>query len=82
MMLSKSFSDLLLTQTGAASSLVNLDEGGYRVIITGGADTTLTGWISFDKPPVAGARLQQQLCQRVAIKGDTAASVQDFFTGI
>ncbi len=74
----KSFSDLLLVETGSTSSLVNIDEGGYRVIITGSITTTLTGWIFFDKPPVAGASLQQQLCERVAIKGDTAATVQRF----
>jgi gliding motility-associated-like protein len=42
-------------------------------------DTTLLGWIFFDKPPVATASLAQQLCYRVALSG-TATATTDKFT--
>jgi gliding motility-associated-like protein len=78
--ISKSFSIPVKTETGVkTSSLNNLDEGGYKVIISGGFDTSLVGWIFFDKPPLARANLQQQLCERVALNGDTASLIKRFY---
>jgi gliding motility-associated-like protein len=64
-----------------SSTISDLTEGGYRVDIdnAGVFDTTMTCWISFDRPPFASAALQQQLCYRVALNGDTAAIVRRFF---
>lgn len=76
-----SFSIPLSSETGVLSSTVSgLAEGGYKVDIdsAGIYDTTLVGWIFFDRPPAAGASLQQQLCYRVALNGDTAATVRRF----
>lgn len=68
----KSFSIPLKTDNGvASSSLANLDEGGYRVVVSGGYDTTLTGWIFIDKP-FASAALQNRTCDYVALRGKAA----------
>jgi gliding motility-associated-like protein len=75
----RSFSILLKSEAGQnTSSLNNLDEGGYRVNITGGADydTTFTGWIFLDRPS-SSASLHTFTCDYVALKG--AAAVDDFF---
>jgi len=73
----KSFSIPVKTETGVpASSAENLDEGGYRVVIGGGFDTTLTGWIFIDKP-FASAALQNRTCDYVALKGK--AAIDTFF---
>ena len=65
----KSFSDFINSEIGVTtSSISNLDEGGYRVEISGGFDTTLTGWISVNKPYVS-AELQNRTCDYVALKG-------------
>lgn len=78
--ITKSFSIFLKTESGVTSSSYdNLDEGGYKVIISGGFDTTLVGWIFFDKPPFVKASLQQQLCYRVALRGDTSFPVHSFY---
>ena len=80
--LTKSFSTPLKTETGVTvSSLTGLNEGGYKVDISEGGiyDTSLVGWIFFDKPPKAFARLQQELCERVALKGTAAATVNAFY---
>jgi len=78
--ITKTFSDFIKTETGVmTSSLTNLSEGGYSVTISGDYNSTLTGWILFDKPPFAEAKLQQQLCERVALNGDTAGSVHEFY---
>lgn len=70
--LTKSFSVLLKTDNGVnTSSITNLGEGGYRVIISGGFNTTLTGWIFLDKP-YAFARLQNRTCDYVALHGEVA----------
>jgi gliding motility-associated-like protein len=70
--LTKSFSLSVKTETGVStSSINNLDEGGYRVIISGGFDATLTGWIFIDKP-FASAALQNRTCDYVALKGQAA----------
>jgi gliding motility-associated-like protein len=61
------------------SSINNLDEGGYKVKISGGIDTNFVAWIFFDKPPLAVAGLQQQLCDRIALHGDSAASIHKFY---
>ncbi|HLN21503.1 MAG TPA: gliding motility-associated C-terminal domain-containing protein [Bacteroidales bacterium] len=74
----KSFSQNINSSTGVSSSVSNLGEGGYRVVITGGVNATYTGWIVFDRPPSVSASLQQQLCDRLALNGDTAAAMQQF----
>jgi PKD repeat protein len=68
----KSFSDLILSNAGITSSISNLDEGGYRVVISGGYSTTLTGWIHIDKP-FSFAQLQNRTCDYVALKGRAVA---------
>lgn len=66
---SGSFSDLIFAENGVAgSSVTNLSEGGYRVVISGGFDATLTGWIHIDRP-YANAQLQNRTCDYVALKG-------------
>lgn len=78
--ITKSFSIVLKTDAGVMSSSENnLDEGGYKINITGGFDTSLVGWIFFDKPPFVEASLQQQLCERVALKGSHSFSINGFF---
>jgi len=68
----KSFSDFIKTETGVlTSSLTGLSEGGYKVEITGGFITSLTGWINIDKP-FALAQLQNRTCDYVALKGQAA----------
>jgi gliding motility-associated-like protein len=68
----KSFSTVLKSEPGVfSSSLTNLDQGGYRVIISGGLDTTFTAWIFLDKP-FSSAALQNQTCDYVALKGKAA----------
>jgi gliding motility-associated-like protein len=49
----------------------NLGEGGYRVVISGGFDTTLVGWIFIDKP-YSLAKLQNRTCDYVALNGEAA----------
>lgn len=77
----KSFSDLLKTDPGKVSSTISdLDAGGYRVIISGGYDTAMTGWIVFDQPPLAEAKLRNPMkhCNYVALDGTAAATVESF----
>jgi gliding motility-associated-like protein len=75
--ISKSFSIPLKTETGVlTSSLNNIEEGGYKVIISGGFDTTLTGWIFLNKP-YSSAELQNRTCDYVALKGK--AAIDTFF---
>ncbi len=75
--ITKSFSILLKTETGVlTSSSNNLDEGGYKVIISGGFDTSLVGWIFIDKP-FSSAELQNRTCDYVALKGK--AAIDTFF---
>jgi gliding motility-associated-like protein len=75
----RSFNSLIQSGTGNSSTVTGLSEGGYRVVVTGGYDTTYTGWIVFDRPPSASARQQQQLCYRAALDGDTAAAIHQFY---
>ena len=76
----KSFSFALKSESGVTtSSLTDLNEGGYKVNISGDSDTSFVGWIFFDTPPVAEASLQQQLCYRVALKGKAEATVANFY---
>jgi gliding motility-associated-like protein len=80
--ITKSFSTFIYTETGVStSSLNNLDEGGYKVDIdsAGIHDTSLVGWIFFDKPPLVEAMLLQQLCFRVALKGNYSFAVNNFY---
>jgi gliding motility-associated-like protein len=68
----KSFSISLKTESGVSTSTSgNLDEGGYKVVISGGYDTTFVGWIFLDKP-YASAALQNRTCDYVALKGQAA----------
>jgi len=68
----KSFSTFLKTDSIiSASSSTDLDEGGYKVIISGGFDTSLVGWIFIDKP-FSSAALQNRTCDYVALKGQAA----------
>jgi PKD repeat protein len=65
----KNFSTLIKTDPGvSASSSGDLEEGGYKVIISGGFDTTFVGWIFLDKP-FSLAELQNRTCDYVALKG-------------
>lgn len=80
--LTTSFSTFIRTDASMISSTINnLTEGGYKVDIdsSGVYDTTLVGWILFDKPPVAIASLAQQLCYRVALSGTATATTDKFF---
>jgi gliding motility-associated-like protein len=66
---SKSFSTFLKTDSlVSTSSSVNLNDGGYKVVITGGFDTTLIAWI-FNDNPVSSASLLNRTCDYVALKG-------------
>ena len=68
----KGFTVFLKTESGVStSSSDNLDEGGYRVIISGGFDTSLVGWIFIDKP-FSSAELLNRTCEYVALKGKAA----------
>lgn len=65
-----SFSELISTETGVLTSTVsNLDEGGYKVILNGGIDTSFTGWIFTDKPH-SYAALLNRTCEYVALNGE------------
>lgn len=68
-----SFSDLIRTESGVQTSTINnLEEGGYKVDITGGFVTSLIGWIHLDKP-FSSARLQNRTCDYVALSGRAVA---------
>src|SRR5664280_1156934 len=68
----KSFSIFLKSETGVLTSAFgDLDEGGYKVILTGGIDTNFVGWIFLDKP-ISKANLLNANCDYVAGKGLTA----------
>jgi len=58
------------------SSRNNLDEGGYKVVISGGFDTSFVGWIFIDRP-FSLAELQNRTCDYVALKGK--AAIDTFF---
>jgi gliding motility-associated-like protein len=65
----KSFSVSLKNEPGVMNSSVNnLAEGGYKVQISGGYDTSLIAWIFIDKP-YALAELKNRTCDYVALKG-------------
>ncbi len=73
----RSFSITLKTETGVTvSSEDNLSDGGYKVVISGGFDTSLVGWIFIDKP-YSIARLLNRTCDYVALKG--TAAVDTFY---
>jgi hypothetical protein len=78
-----SFSTDIKTDTGVATSTINnLTEGGYKVDIedAGIPDTSLVGWIGFDKPPFVLAQLYNPMknCNYVKLQGDTSATVKSF----
>ncbi|MBI5009876.1 MAG: hypothetical protein HZB98_09585, partial [Bacteroidia bacterium] len=73
----KGFTIPVKTESAVTSStLANLSEGGYRVSVTGGADTSFTGWIFTDKP-YAYAALLNRTCDYVALNGE--ATVDTFY---
>lgn len=77
----KTFSDLVKTESGVnSSSVTGLAEGGYRVTITDGGtfSTELTGWVSIDKP-VSQASLQNRTCDYVALKGNAAVDIFNYY---
>ncbi len=81
--LTNSFSTSIKTDSGVTSSTINnLAEGGYKVEIesAGIYDTSMVGWIVFDKPPYVGAKLKNPMkhCNYVALDGDTSATVKAF----
>ncbi len=70
--ITKSFSIPVKNDPGlVSSSLSSIDEGGYRVLITGGIDTSFTAWIFLDKP-YASASLKNRTCEYVALNGEAA----------
>lgn len=70
--ITKSFSTSLKTESGVlASSINNLNDGGYKVIVSGGFDTTFVAWIFIDKP-FSSAALQNFTCDYVALNGKAA----------
>lgn len=73
----KSFSIFLKSETGVLTSAFgDLDEGGYKVILTGGIDTNFVGWIFLDKP-ISKANLLNANCDYVAGKG--LAAIDTFY---
>jgi gliding motility-associated-like protein len=79
--ISDSFSIPVKSESGVMNSTAtSLDEGGYKVVITGGFDTSLVGWIVFDKPPVAEAKLLNPMkhCNYVALDGTATTTVTAF----
>jgi gliding motility-associated-like protein len=81
----KSFSILIKTETAVNTSTSNnLDEGGYRVLISESGDDpdndkdndTLTGWIFLDKP-YSIAEFDNNTCEYLALKG--TAAVDTFY---
>jgi len=68
----KDFTDSIKTDPGVlTSSIANLSEGGYKVIISGGFDTSLVGWVFVDRPN-SSAELPYLNCNYVALKGEAA----------
>jgi hypothetical protein len=81
--LTDSFSTYIRTDSLVTSSTItSLSEGGYKVDIekAGVNDTSLVGWIGFDKPPNVLAQLYNPLknCNYVKLQGDTSAAVKTF----
>jgi hypothetical protein len=70
--ITKDFSVFLKTESAVfTSSSDNLDEGGYKVIVSGGFNASLVGWIFIDKP-FSSAELLNRTCEYVALKGKAA----------
>jgi gliding motility-associated-like protein len=70
--ITKNFTILLKTESGVITSTSdNLGEGGYKVVISGGFDTTLVCWIFIDRP-YSSAKLQNRTCDYVALNGEAA----------
>jgi gliding motility-associated-like protein len=70
--ISKDFTVAVKSDPGVlTSSITDLDEGGYKVVISGGFDTSLVGWVFLDSP-LSSAELQNRTCDYVALKGKAA----------
>ncbi len=71
---SRSFSIPVRTDPGVMnSSLTGLDEGGYRVVISGsGFSGSFDAWVYLDSPS-AQASLMNATCDYVALSGEVAA---------
>ena len=68
----KDFTIPVKSESDVTTSTINdLAEGGYKVLISGGIDTSLTGWIFIDKP-YSFASLRNRTCDYVALFGDAA----------
>jgi gliding motility-associated-like protein len=68
----KTFSIPMKTDNGVAVSIAgDLTEGGYKVTVSGGYDTSFVGWVFIDKP-FSSAALQNFTCDYVALKGQAA----------
>ncbi len=66
------FSIPVKSETGVTVSTIdNLLEGGYKVNISGGFDTSFVAWIFYDMPH-AEASLLNRTCDYVALKGTAA----------
>jgi gliding motility-associated-like protein len=75
--ITKSFSDFIINETGVTTSTIGkLTDGGDKVIISGGFDTSLVGWIFIDKP-YSSAELQNRTCDYVALHG--VAAIDTFY---
>jgi hypothetical protein len=78
-----SFSIPAGAENGVSSSTINsLSEGGYKVDIdiAGVYDTSLIGWIFFDKKPIVEAKLSNPLknCYYVGLSGSYSFAVNTF----
>ena len=70
--ITKNFTTLIKTESGVITSTSsNLGDGGYKIVISGGFDTSLVGWVFIDKPH-SSAKLQNRTCDYVALNGEAA----------
>lgn len=70
------------SETGVMNSTAaGLTEGGYRVNISNsqGYSASLTAWVFYDSPPGASARLANNTCDYVALRGDTSSVTRRFY---
>lgn len=70
--LAQDFTETIKSESGVlTSSVIDLNEGGYKVIISGGFDTSFVGWIFLDKP-FSLAEHNLSHCEYLALKGRAA----------